>query len=103
MTGGSWVTPEVVEAVMAHMNGDHAEDCVVICRALGGRPDTIAARMSGMDAEGIELRATGPHGELPVRIPFSEPLTERAQVRAEVARMYHESAAALGLPPREQH
>ena len=60
MTGGSWVTPEVVEAVMAHMNGDHADDCVVICRALGGRPDTIAARMTGMDAEGIELRATGP-------------------------------------------
>ena len=27
-------TPDVVEAVMAHMNGDHADDCVVICRVL---------------------------------------------------------------------
>jgi hypothetical protein len=85
------------------MNGDHADDCVVISRALGGKPHTTAARMTGMDHEAIELLATGPDGDSVVRMPFSRPLTERSQVRAEVARMYHESAAALGLPPREQH
>ena len=99
----SWVTDDVVAGVSAHMNGDHADDCVVIAKALGGRPSTTAARMTGMDEAGIELLATDDEGDHVLRIPFSEPLAERAQVRAEVARMYHESAAALGLPPREQH
>lgn len=100
MSDGAWVTPEVVGAVLAHMNGDHAEDCAVICRGLGGRPDTTAARMTGLDAEAIELLATGPDGDAVVRIPFAEALTERAQVRAEVARMYHESAAIVRGPAR---
>lgn len=98
---GPFPTPEVVAAVCAHMNGDHAEDCVVICRGLGGRPDTTAARMVGMDADTVELLAEGPGGTATVRVPFSSRLTARAQVRAEVARMYHESAKALGLPPRQ--
>ena len=97
----TWLTADVVDAVLAHMNGDHPEDCAVICRALGDRPGTTEARMTGMDLEAIELLATDADGDHVVRIPFSEPLAERAQVRAEVARMYHESAAALGLPPRE--
>ena len=103
MSSDTWLTDDVVTAVMAHMNGDHPEDCAVISRALGGRPGTTEARMTGMDLEAIELLATDETGEHVVRIPFSEPLAERAQVRAEVARIYHESAAALGLPPREQH
>lgn len=103
MSDGGWITQDVVDAVLAHMNGDHADDCAVICRGLGGRPHTTAARMTALDTVGIELLAAGPDGEEVVRVPFTEPLTERAQVRAEVARMYHESAAALGLPPRGEH
>lgn len=94
-------TDDVVAAVCAHMNGDHAADCAVISRVLGGRPETTTAIMVGMDADAIELLTDGPGGLSVVRIPFAAPLTERAQVRAEVARMYHESAAALGLAPRE--
>ena len=35
-----------------------------------------------------------------VRIPAGAPLTERAQVRVEVVRLYDEACLALGLPPR---
>ena len=97
----AWLTDDVKRAVMAHMNGDHAEDNVVICRVAGERPDTTAASFVGLDGEAVEFRTEGPSGERIVRIPFSSPLADRAQIRAEVARMYHESAAALGLPPRE--
>lgn len=96
----AWLTDDVKRAVMAHMNGDHAEDNVVICRAAGGRPDVTAATMTGLDTEGIEFTVEG-DGDPLVRIEFSEPVTERSQIREQVARMYHESAAALGLPPRE--
>lgn len=92
-----FLTTEVVAAVTAHMNGDHAADNVVICRVAGGRPHTLEATMSGLDATAIEFVAVGPCGTETVRIPFRESLADRAQIRAEVVRMYHESAAALGL------
>lgn len=95
MPEASFLTPEVVAAVTAHMNGDHAADNVVICRGLGGCPDATAAAMTGLDLHGLELTATGPGGPWTVRIPFQAPLRERGDIRAEVARMYHEAAAAL--------
>jgi len=91
---------EVVEQIAHHMNADHAEDNVLIVRALGGMPSATAARMSGMDADAMEFAAVVNGIEVPVRIPFAERLTERDQVRAETVRMYRESCAALGVEPR---
>jgi hypothetical protein len=95
---GGWLTDDVRSAVLAHMNGDHPEDCAVICRGLGGRPGTTSAVMTGLDLEAFEFLATDADGDHPVRVPCAAPLADRAQIRAEAARMYHESAAALGLP-----
>ncbi|WP_028647733.1 DUF2470 domain-containing protein [Nocardiopsis sp. CNT312] len=93
-------SPSVVDAVTAHMNGDHPEDTLVICRALGDVPEATAARMTGLDGEGGDYAATVDGTERAVRIPWSAPLTERAQIRAEVVRMYEEACARLGLTPR---
>lgn len=94
----SWLTPAVVEAVKAHMNGDHAADNVVICRGIGGRPDTTEASMTGMDLDGIEFDVTMGERSASVRIAFAQaPLQERAQVRGEVTRMFRESCEMLGL------
>ena len=90
-------TPEVVEQIARHMNDDHAEDNVLIVRALGGIPSATAARMSGMDADGMEFAAVVDGIEVPVRIPFPERITERRQVRVEVVRMYRDACAALGI------
>ncbi|GID26357.1 DUF2470 domain-containing protein [Paractinoplanes brasiliensis] len=92
--------PEVVEQIARHMNDDHADDNVLIVRALGGVPMASAARMSGLDADAMEFRAVVDGIEVPVRVPFSERLTERRQVRAEAVRMYHEACRALGVEPR---
>ena len=91
--------PEVVEQIARHMNDDHTDDNVLIVRALGGVTTATAARMSGMDADAMEFAAVVDGIQVPVRIPFSERLTERRQVRAEAARMYRESCAALGVTP----
>jgi putative heme iron utilization protein len=93
-------TPDVVAAISRHMNEDHADDSVLICRSLGGQPSTTAATMTGMDADGIDFTATTDGGEVAVRVPFAETLTERPQVRAEVVRMYHDACAQLGVEPR---
>jgi putative heme iron utilization protein len=95
MADDGWLTDDVVAAVIAHMNGDHADDNVVICRGAGGRPDTTAARMTGVDTEGIEFSASTPQGDVAVRVAFAKPVTERAQIRAEVAQLFHDSAAIV--------
>ena len=93
-------TADVVEQIARHMNGDHAEDNLMIVRALGGIPAATAARMSGVDVDGMEFVAVVDEIAVPVRVPFGERLTERSQVRVEAARMYREACAALGVEPR---
>lgn len=94
-------SPEVVAAIARHMNDDHAEDNVTICRGLGGQPAASAATMTGMGPDGLELEATVDGRALPVTIPWSAPVTERTQVRSEVVRMHAEASAALGQAPPE--
>jgi putative heme iron utilization protein len=93
-------TPEAVEQIARHMNDDHADDNVLIVRALGGIPTATAARVSGLDADAMEFAAVVDGIEVPVRVPFSARLTERQQVRAETVRMYHEACTALGVNPQ---
>ena len=92
--------PDVVAAIVRHMNDDHAAESLIICRALGGHTQATAAFMTDVDAEGIEFSTTVDGIATPVRIPFSHPLTERAQVRAEVSRLYHEAQAVLDNEPQ---
>lgn len=92
---------DVVQAVRRHMNNDHAEDSIVICRhALGGQAKPAAVTMTGMDADGIDFMATVDGQEVPVRIPWSHRLSDRPEIRAEVVRLYHEACAALGIVAR---
>ena len=91
--------PEVVAQVARHMYDDHADDNVLIVRGLAGVDKATAARMSGLDADGMDFAAAVNGVEVPVRIPFSERLTERRQIRAEAVRMYQEACAVLGVEP----
>ena len=91
--------PDVVAQIARHMNDDHADDNVLIVRGLGGIGTASAARMSWLDEDGMDFEATVDGIAVPVRISFSERLTERRQVRVEAVRMYQEACAALGIPP----
>ncbi len=97
------LAPEVVAAVCDHMNGDHPDDCRLIVASLGGRPDVVAARMTGLDRDAALFHAELPDGSSDqVRVPFSAPVVERSQIRVEVVRMYHEACAASGVTPRAE-
>ncbi|GII93382.1 DUF2470 domain-containing protein [Sinosporangium siamense] len=93
-------TPSVVEAIKRHMNDDHAADSLLICRALGRQPEATSAVTTGVDAEGIDFLVTVHGEEVPVRLLWGETLTERAQARTAVVRLYRESCAMLGVEPR---
>ncbi|WP_431932486.1 DUF2470 domain-containing protein [Nonomuraea jabiensis] len=93
-------TADAVEAIKRHMNDDHAEDSLIIVRALGGRPDATSAVTSDVDAEAIEFMVDG--GER-VRVPWGETLTERAQVRKAVVQLYRDACGKLGIAARGEH
>lgn len=88
---------EVVAAVTRHMNVDHADDCVVICKAFGGLAAVTSATAVGYDADGMRFLAVTPGGEVEVVVPWSGPIVERADVRAEVVRIHEEAARRLGI------
>lgn len=93
--------PAVVDAVLAHMNGDHLEDNLLIVRAHGA-PEATAASMSGADGEAGTWTVIGPEGPIGERrIPWpGGPITERAEIRREVVALYDAACAALDVPPR---
>ena len=71
-------------------------------RALGGRPGTATARMTGLDSAGVLFGATTESGVVAVHVPWASVPTERREIRTEVVRMYHEACAALGIEPRQE-
>ncbi|WP_327108739.1 DUF2470 domain-containing protein [Nonomuraea glycinis] len=93
-------TADAVDAIKRHMNDDHADDALIIVRGLGGRPEATTAVTSGVDGEAIEFTVDG--GER-VRVAWGESLTERAQVRMAVVRLYRDACHALGIPARGEH
>ncbi|GIG67153.1 DUF2470 domain-containing protein [Phytomonospora endophytica] len=88
-------TADVIAAITKHMNHDHADDTLLICRGVGGRPTATAARMLTFDGDGGDYAVTVDGTEEEIRIPWERPLRERPEVRPEIVRLYRESAAAL--------
>lgn len=90
----------IVAAVTGHMNGDHPDDTLLICRHLGGHPSATEARMVGFDGEAGDYVVTVDGEERPVRIPWSAPVVERIDVRREVVVLYERACEAAGIEPR---
>jgi len=89
--------PKVIAAICHHMNVDHVSDTLVICRGAGGLPEADAARMTGFDGTGADFAVTVDGAEVPIRVPWAAALSERAEVRPEIVRLFTESKEQLGL------
>lgn len=100
---------DVIEAVAAHMNDDHAPDALLIVRAFGGVPEARAASVTHLDGDGVDFAVdldgpvNGVAEPVAVRIPWSRPLTERPEIRREFVRLYEEAVIALGESPAPRH
>lgn len=89
----------VVTAVLTHMNSDHADDNLLITRAFVS-DQVEAATMVDLDGTGGTWRVTVDGDERDASIPWSVPVTERAEIRREVVVLYEAACARLGVPPR---
>jgi putative heme iron utilization protein len=72
----------IEEDVLAHMNEDHSEAIRLFAQRLCGQ-EGEGWRMTGIDAEGCDLRAGG----RVARLDFAAPLGDAASVRTELARL----------------
>ncbi len=93
----------MIAGVTGHMNGDHAEDNLLIARAFG-RPDATASRMIGVTGEGGVWLVADPSGEHELSVAWpAGPIAERPEIRREVVALYHAACERLGIEPREEH
>lgn len=95
----------VLAAVLGHMNGDHADDNLLIARAFAEGVDggTIAsASMTGFDgAKGTWVATLADGAAITVEVPWpGGPISERPHVRREIVALYDEACRRLGVEPR---
>ncbi|MFJ8895148.1 DUF2470 domain-containing protein [Leifsonia sp. NPDC102414] len=95
--------PEVVDAVLRHMNSDHTDDNLVIVRA-NGAPDAAAATMTALDADGgmWSVSTADSATAIELRIPWTIPVAERADIRKAVVLLYRSACRTLGIEPRSE-
>ncbi|MEM7338713.1 MAG: DUF2470 domain-containing protein [Actinomycetota bacterium] len=104
----SWVTAETyaeagvdpvadgAEAVIEHMNDDHADANLAYVQGLAGLTDATEATMVGIDRYGVTLQAATPAGARMARVPFSEPLTSGDDARPAIITLLGQAREALG-------
>ncbi len=86
--------PDVVAAVTAHVNDDHADACLDIVRALGPLPSATEACLDDVDAEAATFSAVVGGEVVRVRVPWTRRISERGEIRTEIVAM-HERATAV--------
>jgi putative heme iron utilization protein len=87
------------EPAIAHLNEDHADALLEMAQALGGEPEASAARCLDADRTGLDLLATTPAGEVPVRVQYEEPIEDAAGLRKATVKLVHRARAALAETP----
>ena len=98
-------SPDVVAAVLHHMNDDHLDDNLLIVRAFGGDAGSsaVSATMTTLDGTGGTWQfSDGDGGEHSVDVAWpGAPITERPEIRREVGVLYRAACERLGIAPRE--
>ncbi len=93
-------SPDVVDAVLHHMNDDHIEDNVLIVRAFADR-DVRDATMTDLDENGGTWRYAADGGEQELHVPWpAGPIAERAEIRREIVALYDAACGKLGVEAR---
>ena len=91
---------DVVAAVLHHMNDDHLDDNLLIAQAFGSA-DATSSTMTTLDDLGATWQYSTPDGSHALVVPWSAPISERAEIRREVVVLYDAACARLGIAPRE--
>jgi hypothetical protein len=92
-------SPEIVDAVLRHMNSDHRDDNLVIVRA-NGAPDATDSTMTALDSAGGVWAVRRGDEDSDLRVAWPVPVAERADIRKAVVVLYRTACRQLGIEPR---
>lgn len=67
---------EISDRICKHMNEDHANAVALYVQTFGNSPETEAAQMLSIDAQGMNLTAQVKGSSVPVRIEFDHELKD---------------------------
>jgi putative heme iron utilization protein len=84
----------IAAGILEHMNEDHREAMVLLCKHLGGVEDVASADMTEVDRYGFEMQATTPDGPRLVRLGFPQALASPDDVRPAMVAMVRQARAA---------
>lgn len=87
-------TTAFAASVISHMNEDHADSLVRLCRHQAGLADTTAAELRAVDRLGFEMNAITPRGPRFVRLGFAAPVETPEQTRAAFVALVNEARNA---------
>jgi heme iron utilization protein len=89
-------TAERAAHAVRHLNEDHPDALLVIAERLGGYPDATRATCTSIDRHGLDLAVFTPRGVAPIRVGFTEPVSEPDDLRGatvELTRRAREAGA----------
>lgn len=95
-------SPEIVAAVLHHMNDDHNDDSLLIVKAFI-EPHAHKAVMTSLDSEQGHWDYWVEGSDTPVQTAVAWPggsITERAEIRREVVKLYEQACNLLGIEQR---
>ncbi len=84
--------------IVGHMNADHGEALVLLCRQRAGRPDITEATMSAVDRYGFEVVTVTPTGRATVRLGFPAAVGTADEVRRALVSMVRDARAGVVTP-----
>jgi len=73
--------------IISHMNEDHKDAMIVMCKSLSLATDTSDAEMTGVDRYGFEMSAITENGPRPIRLAFDEEAITSDDVRKQMVKM----------------
>jgi len=82
--------------IITHMNEDHADALRMYCEAFSRSGPVPEATMTGVDRYGFEMSARTEQGPRPVRVAFSEPVTDATAVRQQMVALVKRAREQLG-------
>jgi putative heme iron utilization protein len=82
------------DAIIQHMNADHAETMLAYCHAFTQAADATRAIMTGVDRYGFELSVTTARGPRPVRLAFPAQIATPEDARREMVALARRASGA---------
>ncbi|BAZ93532.1 hypothetical protein TspCOW1_15290 [Thiohalobacter sp. COW1] len=102
-TDTDFLAAEEKARMIEHMNEDHADAVLNYVHAFLGVQAATAARLLDIDRDAMSVEYHTDQGRVLGRIPFTEPLTGKAQIRPVLVEMAKVARQRLGLAVPAPH